>query len=114
MCTLFLIWEPKPPGTLRACSGPYKDFTYIPEVLYWKVYFISLHLMYSRWLQLYLLPLYSVNAVIHKIRHGFVLRKAELRISEVRACKCYIMKRIRDSSVSTVTRLGDGYPGIRL
>ena len=37
-------------------------FTYSPEALYWNVYFIWLHLMYSRWLQLYLLFLYSIDA----------------------------------------------------
>jgi len=53
-------------------------------------------------------------AVIRKIRHGFVLRNAELCILDVRACNFYIKKRIHDSSVTIVTRLRAGYPGIRL
>ena len=69
------------PSRASPCAITFRlDSTYSPEVLYWNVYFILLHLMYSRWLQLYLLLLYSVDALIavtHKIRRGFVMRKAE-------------------------------------
>jgi hypothetical protein len=86
-------------------------------LFYWSVYFILLHLIYSRWLQLYLYLLFPAGALDYahaQDNKGFVLGKAESCILEVRACKCYIIKRIRDGSVTTVKRLGAWYPGIRL
>ena len=80
------------------------------------MYFILLHLMYSRRLQFYLVLLYSADThdcCPTQDKTGFRTEKGRtvyFRSKEL----CYIMKRIRDSSVTTVTRLRAGYPAIRL
>jgi hypothetical protein len=87
------IWEPQPPGTLRACQG-----------LQWDCFLLYLNatsIITRRFYHLYFKVLSTTNVGYHKFIHSFILTHQARKNRAIMTCVCRNMQQL----LSEVTKL---------